>query len=70
MKSMVWLYQNEHFQEIFILIQPPTPLYQMEHFQNLCFSNLFVEASVLPVNHGASRPTITGVWGRAPSEQS
>ena len=77
MKSWFWLYQNEHFQEMFILIQPPTPLYQMEHFQdlfillqikslNFCCSGKCPSQSITE----ASRPTITGVWGAEPPSET
>ena len=71
MKSWFWLYQNEHFQEMFILIQPPTPLYQMEHFQDLLFllqetSSNFFMAVQGPSSHQLGRPPGRlkgGVWG-------
>ena len=74
MKSWFWLYQSEHFQEMFILIQPPTSLYQMEHFQDLLFllqykSSNFVLAVQGPSSHQLGRPPgrlLRGVWGAEP----
>ena len=74
MKSWFWLYQNEHFQEMFILIQPPTPLYQMEHFQDLLFllqiksfNFLLLRQVSFPVNHGGLQADYYGgSGGRSP----
>ena len=75
MKSWFWLYQNKHFQEMFVLIQPPTPLYQMQHSQGiLCLlqykSYNFFMAVQGPSSHQLGRPPGRlkgGVWrGGAP----